>query len=214
MERNITIHFENAAAMVLYFMEMEGQLSDGKYENSRPSNHWMWTGDVKNVVIDGETGMEGDLCRRGYYAYGNFQRHYNLNEWFSKYIRNWRKDHDDDCIWATRIIAYGKFGHIYNNLSMADTVMLSYARYFLETLQIMIENGENNAEILFNKLTDFTQYAWRKDYYEKCKDYINLDFIKKFLEMNYDINECKADCRSMYESINTVYNWKNPERTW
>ena len=54
--KNTTIHFENASAMCLYFMEMEGQISDGKYENSRPYDHWKWVLDINNAVVDGTSG--------------------------------------------------------------------------------------------------------------------------------------------------------------
>ena len=50
MKENTTIHFENASAMCLYFMEMEGQISDGKYENARPYDHWKWVTKVNNAV--------------------------------------------------------------------------------------------------------------------------------------------------------------------
>ena len=58
MKKNTTIHFENASAMCLYFMEMEGQISDGKYENSRPYDHWKWVLDINNAVVDGTSGLE------------------------------------------------------------------------------------------------------------------------------------------------------------
>ena len=47
-----------------------------------------------------------------------------------------------------------------------------------------------------------------KDYLnEECLALVlNKDFIEKFVNLKYDIKECKADCKSMYDSINTVYN--------
>lgn len=208
MAKNTTIHFENASAMCLYFMEMEGQLSDGKYENSRPYDHWKWLCDVNNAVVDGSKGLEEASYTRGYNNYGVYQKKYTLNEWFSKYIKGWRKEGKTEYMWATRIIAYGKFGKIYPNLTYDELRKFNYAEIMLESLQAKIENGENDPEKLFNELTDFSKYEWRQKYYESCKDYITLDFVKKFVEMNYDIKECKVDCKSMYDSINTVWNYK------
>ena len=45
-----TLHFESVAAAFLYKFELSGQISDGKYENSRPSNHWIWITNTKIVV--------------------------------------------------------------------------------------------------------------------------------------------------------------------
>ncbi len=208
MTKNTTIHFENASAMYLYFMEMEGQLSDGKYENSRPYDHWKWLCDVKNAVVDGSKGLEEASYTRGYNNYGVYQKKYTLNEWFSKYIKEWRKDGNDENIWATRIIAFGKFGKIYPELTYEQLMSFNEIRCLLEDLQVWFEKGEKNPEVLFKKMTDFSKYTWREKYYNSCKDYLTLDFVKKFVEMNYDIKECKADCKSMYDSINTVWNYK------
>ena len=112
-ERNLTLHFENASAMCLYEWEMSGQVSDGKYENSRPYDHWKWVGDIANMFVDGKKGIEGNNWNRGWSEFGKYKKRYNLNEWFSKYIKNWRKNGDGSTMWATRIIAYGKFGKIY-----------------------------------------------------------------------------------------------------
>jgi len=208
MAKNTTIHFENASAMCLYFMEMEGQLSDGKYENSRPYDHWKWLCNVKNAVVDGSKGLEEASYTRGYNNYGVYQKKYNLNEWFSKYIKGWRKDGKTEYMWATRIIAFGKFGKIYPELTYEQLMKFNEIRCLLEDLQVWFEEGEKSPEVLFKKMTDFSKYTWREQYYNSCKDYLTLDFVKKFVEMNYDIKECKVDCKSMYDSINTVWNYK------
>ena len=204
-EKNLTIHFENASAMCLYNWEMSGQLSDGKYENSRPYDHWEWVCDIANMLVDGNKGIEGKNCNRGWSEFSKFKRKYNLNEWFSKYIKEWRNDGNDRNIWATRIIAYGKFGKIYPELTYEQLMKFNEIRILLEELQIFIEEGEKNPEVLFNKVTDFSKYTWREKYYESCKNYFTLDFVKKFVELDYDIKECRKDVKSMQDSINSVY---------
>ena len=206
MKKNTTIHFENASAMCLYFMEMEGQISDGKYENSRPYDHWKWVLDINDAVVDGTSGLENASYTRGWYCYGDeYRKKYNLNEWFGKYIRSWRKDGNSEYTWATRIIAYGKFGKIYPNITYAELKKFNYICVMLESLQMAIERGKTDPEKLFNELTDFSKYEWRRNYYESCKDYFTLDFIKKFVEMDYDVEECKADVKLMQNAINRKY---------
>ena len=201
---NLTIHFENASAMCLYEWEMCGQISDGKYENSRPYDHWKWISYVNNMVVDGNTGIEGYSMYRP--CYGNtFSKKYTLNELFSKYIKSWRKDHELKYMWATRIIAYCKFGKIYPELTYEQMMKLGEIRIFLESLQMFVEEGEKDPEVLFNKVTDFTEYEWRRKYYENAKDYFTKDFVKKFVELNYDIKECKVDVKSMQNSINKKF---------
>lgn len=207
--KNIVLHFENVSAMCLYEMEMSGQISDGKYENSRPYDHWEWVREISNMVVDGTYGIEGNNWHRGFAEDGQFHKKYNLNEWFSKYIKNWRKNGDTDTMWATRIIAYGKFGKIYPNLTFDQLKKFNYIEVILEDLQLKIENGETNPEVLFNKITDFSECAWREKYYESAKEFITLDFVKKFLELKYDIKECREDVKSMQNTINSVWNYKD-----
>lgn len=207
--KNLVLHFENTSAMCLYAMEMSGQISDGKYENSRPYYHWKWVSEISNMVVDGTYGIEGYNCNRGFAVFGQFRKKYNLNEWFSKYIKNWRKNGDTDTMWATRIIAYGKFGKIYPNLTFDQLKKLNYVEVILEDLQFKVERGETNPEVLFNKITDFSECTWREKYYESAKEFITLDFVKKFLELKYDIKECREDVKSMQNTINSVWNYKD-----
>ena len=212
-EKHLTLHFENASAMCLYNWEMSGQLSDGKYENSRPFDHWKWICEIVNMIVDGKKGIEGHSWNRGMYQFGKYRKKYNLNEWFSKYIKGWRKDGIDRYMWATRIIAYGKFGKIYPELTYEQMSNIHGVEILLESLQMQIEQGEKNPEVLFNKVTDFSTCQWREEYYNRCKDYFTKEFVKKFVELNYDIKECKVDVKSMEDSINSIYGYV-PEKLY
>ena len=204
MKENTTIHFENASAMCLYFMEMEGQISDGKYENARPYDHWKWVTKVNNAVVDGKSGLENASYERGFCFNNEYGKKYNLNEWFSKYIRGWRNNGNTEYLWATRIIAFGKFGKIYPNITYDELKKFNYIQVLLESLQTKIEEGVNDPEKLFKELTNFSKYEWRRKYYESCKDYLTLDFVKKFVEIDYDIKECKKDVKLMENAINSI----------
>lgn len=205
IDKNLIIHFENAAAMVIYLWEMEGQISDGKYENSRPYDHWKWINYVDNMVIDGKNGIENSSIFRFSHYDGSFYKKYTLNEWFSEYIKKWRKEKDTRYKFGTRIIAFGKFGHIYPEITYDIVSKFNYAEILLESIQSMIEDGTKDPEVIFKEITDFKANPWREKYYESCKEYITLDFLKKFIALEYDVKECKKDVLSMQKSINNKF---------
>ena len=209
MLKDITIHFENASAMCLYCLEMEGQISDGKYENSRPYDHWRWVTRVTDMIVDGNKGLEGDgVYSRGMQRGETFVKKYNLNEWFTQYIKRWRKKNDAKNIWATRIIAYGKLGKIFPDMTYKRLINISQIYILLDYLQSrLIEMGETNVDIIYDMLIKYIRTSFKDYLNDECLTLIlNKDFIEKFVNLKYDIKECKADCKSMYDSINTVYN--------
>ena len=208
MVKDITIHFENASAMCLYYLEMEGQISDGKYENSRPYDHWRWVTRVTDMIVDGNKGLEGDgVYSRGMQRGETFVKKYNLNEWFTQYIKRWRKKNDAENIWATRIIAYGKLGKIFPGMTYKQLINIGQIHILLDYLQGLIEARETNVDIIYDMLVKYISESFKDYLNEECLALVlNKDFIEKFVNLKYDIKECKADCKSMYDSINTVYN--------
>ena len=208
MVKDITIHFENASAMCLYCLEMEGQISDGKYENSRPYDHWRWVTRVTDMIVDGNKGLEGDgVYSRGMQRGETFVKKYNLNEWFTQYIKRWRKKNDAENIWATRIIAYGKLGKIFPDMTYKQLINIGQIHILLDYLQGLIETRETNVDIIYDMLIKYISKSFKDYLNEECLTLVlNKDFIEKFVNLKYDIKECKADCKSMYDSINTVYN--------
>lgn len=209
MIKDITIHFENASAMCLYCLEMEGQISDGKYENSRPYDHWRWVTRVTDMIVDGNKGLEGDgVYSRGMQRGETFVKKYNLNEWFTQYIKRWRKKNDAENIWATRIIAYGKLGKIFPDMTYKQLINIGQINILLDYLQSrLIEMRETNVDVIYDKLIKYISESFKDYLNEECLTLVlNKDFIEKFVNLKYDIKECKADCKSMYDSINTVYN--------
>lgn len=208
MVKDITIHFENASAMCLYCLEMEGQISDGKYENSRPYDHWRWVTRVTDMIVDGNKGLEGDgVYSRGMQRGETFVKKYNLNEWFTQYIKSWRKKNDAENIWATRIIAYGKLGKIFPDMTYKQLINIGQIHILLDYLQGLIETRETNVDIIYDMLIKYISESFKDYLNEECLTLVlNKDFIEKFVNLKYDIKECKADCKSMYDSINTVYN--------
>ena len=166
MIKDITIHFENASAMCLYCLEMEGQISDGKYENSRPYDHWRWVTRVTDMIVDGNKGLEGDgVYSRGMQRGETFVKKYNLNEWFTQYIKRWRKKNDAENIWATRIIAYGKLGKIFPDMTYKQLINIGQIHILLDYLQSrLIEMRETNVDVIYDKLIKYISESF-KDYF-------------------------------------------------
>lgn len=65
------IRFSNANQVVLYECELKGQMSDGQWENSRPSNHWEIMYDAKAVVAEDLSGTGKNFRPRRKYNYAD-----------------------------------------------------------------------------------------------------------------------------------------------
>ena len=205
INNNLIIHVANNSVMCLYEWEMAGQISDGKYENSRPYNHWKWVNDVLDIVRDSKSGIsaiDNNACNR----FGYSSKKYNINEWIM-YINGFRKGSEKykNYGWATRVIAFAKFGMIYSDMNYYTLCSLGEIRVFLQDLQMMIEDGNTDAKDLFTKLTDWTNKEWRQKYYEQCKEYLTLEFIEKYLTIQYDTKELKEDLKLLAEAVNTKF---------
>ena len=198
---SLTIHVPNNSIMALYMFEMEGQISDGKYENSHPYNHWHWLNDVDNIVKDSKCGISSEGRNRRIWV----SNKYNINEWVT-YINGWRKGNEKykNYGWATRVIGYAKFGMIYPELSYEEMNNMRNISVLLELLQMLVEKEENNPEKIFNLLTDFSNYPWREEYYNKYKNYITFDFVKKYLEIEYTTKDLKNDLKTLALCVNTI----------
>lgn len=49
--------FPNISSLILYVYELEGQISDGKYENASPLDHWKWILDIKTFKVGKVPGL-------------------------------------------------------------------------------------------------------------------------------------------------------------
>jgi len=68
------LHFKDIYSYVLFNCEYSGQISDGKYENSRPYDHWKWVNDAV-CVIDGQEYYEGGRTHRINYTFKSWDRY-------------------------------------------------------------------------------------------------------------------------------------------
>ena len=80
--RNIsktTLNVTNMSQACLFEMEVSGQISDGKWENARPYNHWEWICNTEMVISD-ENSYSGPFRTKRYGIK-------NLFNEFMKYVK-------------------------------------------------------------------------------------------------------------------------------
>lgn len=61
-----TINFANAVQAVLWEKNLRGQISDGMWENAKPSNHWQVWGSAAVKVNPGNTGRNFPAAKDNY----------------------------------------------------------------------------------------------------------------------------------------------------
>lgn len=182
-----TLHFENMSAALIFLFECLGQISDGKYENSRPIDHWWWVTKIK-CVVDDEAYFEGP-------------RHkihtYNLNEWI-KYIKDADKSEEANRRWgwARRVLDYGRFGLIASKEHLDDYRKQDPYRGIIE---FWGRELRKNPDITFKEL-EVPKYMEEST---KCAIWNEAMFVR-FKKAEYTMRDLRADLASMSETINTL----------
>lgn len=187
------MHFKNGAALMLFACEMKGQISDGKYENAGPREHYKWIS--KTVYcIDGEE----------YHSNYGHEKRYNLNEWVRniKSILETGEPKEPGYDFVIRMYNYGKIAHV-----LGDGII-----YKLYQEQKLYALG-NVVEILGNtdrangSYEDFVKTckgtSWVVNYYHDVENYVTEDIFNKFVEYDYSFKEFKEDEKSMEATVNT-----------
>lgn len=179
--KNIT-NFNSFASLSLYIHELKGQISDGKYENSRPYYHWQWIIDSKESFNPAQ-----DECGTTRYI----MKKYNYNGLL------------DISVIRERMLFYGRFGKMCDKLykkcnfevEELDAILRNEncLKYFeklnkydlegrvdngevkgmIELHDILLANDEDNRIInsIYNYflLTDYSLTELRKDMNESAK---------------------------------------------
>lgn len=187
------MHFKNGAALMMFACEMKGQISDGKYENAGPREHYKWIS--KTVYcIDGEE----------YHSNYGHEKRYNLNEWVRniKSILETGEPKEPGYDFVIRMYNYGKIAHV-----LGDGII-----YKLYQEQKLYALG-NVVEILGNtdrangSYEDFVKTckgtSWVVNYYHDVENYVTEDIFNKFVEFDYSFKEFKEDEKSMEATVNT-----------
>lgn len=202
----ICLHFSNISALLMYSLEMEGQLSDGKYENSSPRDHWEWTRRLFFTVDGNEFYTGSSRFRRP-------NKKYNLNEW----LRNVKKilngsDYDYDWAFSIRLYDYGRIGKCLNRDEIKSILMLYtsglvskiYINSYIGTIaeafgDALRKNPECTYEEMKSGLKSYEQNA-----FTKLQQFDNEDLFEKFKNTEYTFNDFKSDYDSMCKTINTA----------
>lgn len=191
MDTQTTVYFDNMASLCIFLSEETGQISDGKYENSRPSNHWEWVSNVE-VVFDKNHD-------NGYVSNYKHRINYNIDEW-AKYASGKVKDYE----WGSRVLSFGKVGLVLEKLNKTKVddrhkfeSAVDFFEYYDEDLQS--ETVEELSDKVKNKNVSYLTH-----YFNDAKSiFLNDEFLKAYNEAEYTVRDLKADLVDMNESVNT-----------
>ena len=172
------LHFTTMAAALLYEWELSGQISDGKYENSRPYDHWNWITDC-DVLIE-PNGLN--------YAERFLRKKYTLSEW-SGYMKDGQNG------WAWRCANYVRFGACFED---------TQENYDLITSKV----NHSSVECLKDKydsyeafLKDYESWpSWAKS--EGFLEVFTEEVYNKYYSQEVSIKEFNKYHKLMKETVN------------
>lgn len=171
-----TLFVNNMSQAALFVMEISGQISDGKWENSRPYDHWKW-------VCHTDIKLSDKNCYTG----GMHLKRYKVNTLFNEFMKYGE-------IWPMRMYYYAKFGTILEEKYIND---LEEMRMHIE--QIGFNENINTLEELKSSLKDYQLKYWKPEFDEV----FSTENIMKFRKSEYSIKDMKNDLAKLHISINT-----------
>ena len=201
----ILLHFSNISALLMYYLEMRGQISDGKYENSSPADHWQWISRSFFIVDGNEFYTGSSMFRRP-------NKKYNLNEWVRtiKNILN-GSDYDSNWYFAIRLYDYGRIGKCLNKNELKSIIKINGTR--INDTMFINDSIGTIAEVFGNALRKNPECTYEEmkkglnsyklDAFKELPQFDNEEFFERFKNTKYTFNEFKADYDSMYRTINT-----------
>ena len=181
--RNIsktTLNVTNMSQACLFEMEVSGQISDGKWENSRPYNHWEWICNTEMVISD-ENSYSG--------AFHN--KRYGIKNLFNEFMKYVEKS---EYAWPMRMYYYAKFGTILDPKYINN---LDGMRSFIELI------GENEEINTLEDLKEKTPEYLKKYFLPEYDEVFSTENIQKFRNSEYSIKDMKKDLAFLHLSVNT-----------
>lgn len=203
----ICLHFSNISALLMYSLEMEGQLSDGKYENSSPRDHWEWTR-RSFFTVDGNEFYTGSS------RYRRPNKKYNLNEW----VRTIKKmlngsDYDYDWAFSIRLYDYGRIGRCLTRDEIKGIIKLNtvggliskiYVNDYIGTIAEAFGDAlRKNPECTYEEMKEGLR-SYQQNAFAKLPQFNNEELFERFKNTEYTFNEFKSDYDSMCKTINTA----------
>lgn len=199
------LHFKNISALLMYFFEMEGQISDGKYENSSPRDHWEWT---KRMFFT----VDGNEFYTGSSRYRRPNKKYNLNEWV-RTIKKILSGSDYETTWAftIRLYDFGRLGKCLTMNELKDIIRMNdkglaskiWVNDYLSNIAECFGDAlRKNPECTYEEMKQGMRHYDQKAFAE-LPQFDTEEFFERFKNTEYTFNEFKADYDSMCRTINT-----------
>ena len=174
-----TLSVNNMSQACLFEMEVSGQISDGKWENSRPYNHWEWVCNTE-MVISNKNSYSGHFHAKKYGIK-------NLFTEFMKLVEG------DEFPWPMRMYYYAKFGTILDPKYINN---LGGMRSFIE--EIAYHEELNTLEDLQANLPEYLKRYWKDEY----EEVFSTENIQRFRNSEYSIKDMKKDLALLHLSVN------------
>lgn len=184
---NTTFYFPSCSVLSLYCFEMEGQITDGKYENVNTG--WQKWFSSYNIKF-GESGYESP-----YKIYP-----YTITDFYKNYIDSW----------GIRMYYYAKYADAIDNFNFIYNIyknvnLSGWASMFIEYFGKAVESGktfEETMEFIFNKFDEISKIT---PSINKIKDYLNVLFNRyiynKYKNSNYSLDDLKKDLRILAKTF-------------
>lgn len=187
------LHFYDASAALMFDLEMKGQISDGKYENSSPSSHWLWVTNCE-FVVDGNE----------YYTGYEHRKRYNLNEWV-KSVKEILKGIPVSLRgyeFTIRLYDYGRLGRVVHNIKDCQDGRGSIRYEVGQIAELFGRVIRQNPDATW---ADVEHTVEGRNYYaELTRDRLyNEETFEAFKNVKYKFSDFKEDVKSMENSINT-----------
>lgn len=180
---NNKLYFNTLSAALLYNWELTGQISDGKYENARPYDHWKW-------ICDAEVYVDANSLN---YTNRWLRKTYNLNEW-SGYMKDGQNG------WAWRCAKYVRFGACFEDTQENyERIAVNISRSTVELLKEKYDSYEDcKAHIKDEQFFEiFTEEVYNKYYSQEISI---KEFNKYHKLMKETVNREKWDAEKDAEA--------------
>lgn len=215
-----TLYFTSPSSAAIYLYEVEGQISDGIWENSRPYDHWQWVTKAKCVIDPNcEPHYECD--------WNNHQRKYSLNE-IKRAVKNTLDGVSDEYDFFIRAFKVARFASLFDksdydivlNEKIFSTVefaldfmpyeyqsnLRDYVEYFDKSINSKIPYTEDDMallEIIYNSIIDTIKNGYQKKYINDLLKVFTFDKFVEYLKSRYGYKDFQKDINDCQKTINT-----------
>ena len=174
------IVFTTLSSLFIYEAEVSGQISDGYWEDASPRNHSKWLWNIETVYDkDGVQGTNRSMMKK-----------YDLG-WIVQHVRKGLKQ-DKDYLWTLRILKYGRWGRVF-----PDSKWEKLTKYEFRAIV-----GDLPEEPCTKDEFEDLIPEHHKDCWNKVKNDITDDLLKKYYETKYDITDLMDDLDDVDASLN------------